>query len=163
MASKPPDPLSAPATLLLCHHGTAGAAAAEALALAVAAPGITTVVHCLVVPELWAGMQGDDWLNDASTRDAFGSYVENLLENDAKRELSGVEARCKACGVAWRGIVRFGEPVEIVLAVAKEVAADLVVIGPPRRKGEEGLRSRLELDKLLRSLTCPVLVAPRPQ
>ena len=157
------NPLSAPATLLLCHHGTAGAAAAEALALAVAVPGLTTVVHCLVVPELWSGMQGDDWLNNASTRDAFGNYVENMLENDAKRELAGVEARCKERGVAWRGIVRFGEPVDIVLAAATEVAANLVVIGPPRSKGEEGLRSRLELDKLLRALPCPVLVATRPQ
>ena len=55
-----------PATLLLCHHGTPGAAAAEALAYGIAVPGATTLVHCLVVPELWAGMQGDDWLNNAS-------------------------------------------------------------------------------------------------
>ena len=161
MVSKPPNPLAAPATLLLCHHGTAGAAAAEALALSIAAPGITTLIHCLVVPELWSGMQGDDWLNNASTRDAFADYVETMLENDAKRELAGVETRCHALGITWRGIVRYGEPVDIVLAVARDVAADLVVIGPPRRKGEEGLRSRLDLDPLLRALPCPLLIATR--
>ena len=161
MASSSTNPLAIPATLLLCHHGTAGAAAAEALALAVAVPGQTTVVHCLVVPELWAGMQGDDWLNNASTRDAFGDYVENLLENDAKRELAGVETRCRERGINWRGIVRYGEPVDVVLAVAGEVAPNLVVIGPPRRKGEEGLRSRLDLAPLLRGLPCPLLIATR--
>ncbi len=151
-----------PATLLLCHHGTAGAAAAEALAFEIAAPGITTVIHCLVVPELWAGMQGDDWLNDASTRDAFGSYVENMLEDDARRELAGVESRCRDRGLEWRGVIRFGKPAEIVLALAAEETADLVVIGPPRKKGEEGLRSRMDLEMLARGLKCPLLIATRP-
>ncbi len=122
MASKA---LHSPATLLLCHHGTRGAAAAEALALEFAVPGVTTIVHCLVVPELWAGMQGDDWLNDASTRDAFGGYVENLLENDAQRELAAVEARCQERSIGYRAVMRYGEPVEIVLAIAVERATPI--------------------------------------
>jgi nucleotide-binding universal stress UspA family protein len=150
-----------PRNLLLCHHGTAGARAAEAYAYEVALPGTTTLVHCLVVPELWAGMQGDDWLNNAATRDTFGRYVEDMLENDAKRELAAVESRCRERGVAYQAAVRFGEPAEIVLAVAAEIAADVVVIGTPRRKGEEGLRSRMELEKLVRGLRCPLLIAPR--
>jgi len=151
-----------PLKLLLCHHGTAGARAAEKLAQELAFPGTTTVIHCLVVPELWAGMQGDDWLNNASTRDAFGRYVENMLENDAKRELAGVEARCREHGLAYEAVMRLGEPADVVLAVAAESGADLVVIGPPRRKGEEGLRSRMDLEKLVRGLKCPLLIAPRP-
>lgn len=127
-----------------------------------AEPGTTTIVQCLVVPELWAGMQGDDWLNNASTRDAFANHVETILENDARRELAGVEARCRERGLAWRGVLRVGDPAATVLAVAAEVQADLVVAGPPRRKGEEGLRSRLDLDKLLRGLACPLLIATRP-
>jgi nucleotide-binding universal stress UspA family protein len=147
--------MQAPATLLLCHHDTLGAAAAETLAREIAEPGVTTLVHCLVVPELWAGMQGDDWLNNASTRDAFGRYVENMLENDARRELAGVEARCRERGIDYRSVLRLGEPAEIVLAVAAEEGADLVVIGPPRRKGEEGLRSRMDLEKLVRASHLP--------
>ncbi|MBU0750672.1 MAG: universal stress protein [Gammaproteobacteria bacterium] len=153
--------MTPPLKLLLCHHGTLGAQAAAAYALEVAVPGVTTLVHCLVVPELWAGMQGDDWLNNASTRDAFGDYVENMLENDARRELAGVEARCKERGIAFEAVMRLGDPAEVVLAVAAETGADLVVIGPPRRKGEEGLRSRMEMEKLVRGLRCPLLVAPR--
>lgn len=153
--------MQAPATLLLCHHGTPGAAAAEALACQLATAGTTTVVHLLVVPELWAGMQGDDWLNNASTRDAFGSYVENLLANDARRELTAVEARCRERGLGYRAVMRYGEPAPVALAVAAETGADLVVIGPPRRKGEEGLRSRMDLEALVRGLRCPLLIAPR--
>jgi nucleotide-binding universal stress UspA family protein len=136
--------------------------AAEILAHEFAVPGTTTLVHCLVVPEFWAGMQGDDWLNNASTRDAFGDYVENMLESDAKRELAAVESRCKERGLTYEAVMRFGNPAEIVLAVAGEVGADLVVIGTPRRKGEEGVNSRMELEKLVRGLKCPLLIAPHP-
>ncbi|HEY5763475.1 MAG TPA: universal stress protein [Rhodocyclaceae bacterium] len=154
--------MKAPASLLLCHHGTAGARAAAGLALELAEPGTTTLIHCLVVPDLWAGMQGDDWLNNASTRDDFGRYVEQMLEDDARREFADVEARCRESNIACESIMRLGEPTETVLRVAAETAADLVVIGPPRRKGEEGLRSRIDLDRLLRGLHCPLLIAPRP-
>lgn len=154
--------MKAPLKLLLCHHGTGGALAAEALAHEFAVPGTTTLIHCLVVPELWAGMQGDDWLNNASTRDAFGNYLEGMLEGDAKRELAAVASRCKDRGVAYESVMRLGSPAETVLAVAGEVGADLVVIGSPRRKGEEGLRSRMELETLVRGLKCLLLIAPHP-
>ncbi len=153
--------MKAPETLLLCHHGTDGAAAAEALAYQVAEAGRTAIVHCLVVPDLWAGMQGDDWLNNASTRDTFGRYVEGVLEKDARAQLAGVEARCRSRGLAWRPVLRVGDPAECALAVAAESGADLVVIGPPRPKGTEGLRSRMDPEKLVRGLKCPLLVAPR--
>jgi nucleotide-binding universal stress UspA family protein len=58
--------------------------------------------------------------------------------------------------------MRLGDPAETVLAVAAETNADLVVIGSPRRKGEEGLRSRMDMEKLVRGLKCPLLVAPHP-
>jgi nucleotide-binding universal stress UspA family protein len=154
--------MKTPLKLLLCHHGTDGARAAEVLAHEFAVTGITTVVHCLVVPEFWAGMQGDDWLNNASTRDAFGHYLENMLENDAKRELAAVASRCKERGLAYESVMRLGNPAETVLAVASEVGADLVIIGSPRKKGEEGLRSRMEIEKLVRGLKCPLLIAPHP-
>ncbi|MCX7156955.1 MAG: universal stress protein [Rhodocyclales bacterium] len=154
--------MKTPLKLLLCHHGTAGARRAEELAHEVAVPGTTILVHCLVVPEFWAGMQGDDWLNNASTRDAFGDYVENMLENDAKRELAAVASRCKERGLVYESLMRFGNPAETVLVIAGEIGADLVVIGSPRKKGEEGLNSRMELEKLVRGLKCPLLIAPHP-
>jgi nucleotide-binding universal stress UspA family protein len=162
MQSNGSSDMNAPLKLLLCHHGTAGARRAEELAHEVAVPGTTTLVHCLVVPEFWAGMQGDDWLNNASTRDAFGDYVENMLENDAKRELAAVALRCKERGLAYESVMRFGNPAETAIAVAGEIGADFVLIGSPRKKGEEGINSRMELEKLVRGLKCPLLIAPHP-
>ena len=152
-------PKIAPSTLLLCHHGTAGAARAEALAYELAGAAASLVVHCLVVPDLWDGMQGDDWLNNASTRDDFARYVEGVLERDARRELAGVAARCAEHGLAYRSLLKIGDPAACAVAAARQVAADIVVIGPPRPKGELGLRSRMELETLVRGLPCPLLIA----
>jgi len=89
-----------PQTLLLGHHGTEGALRAEELSFQVAVPGQSRVLHLLVVPDFWAGMQGDDWLNNASTRDVFARYVEGMLEKDAAQQVAALEARCAERGLA---------------------------------------------------------------
>lgn len=151
--------MAAPGTLLLCHHGTGGAATALACALEQAEPGRTRLVHLFVVPDLWAGMQGDDWLNNASTRDDFGRYVEGLLEREAREQIEAVAARCAERGLACEPLLRVGDPAECAVAAACEIGADLVVIGPPRPKKAPGLKSRMALETLARELPCPLLVA----
>lgn len=146
-------------TILLAYHGTEGAKRAEALAYEIISREGGRIVHLLVVPELWAGMQGDDWLNNASTRDTFGSYVEGLLEKDAAEQVAAVEAHCKQHGLVYTPILRTGDPAECLVAAAREEKVDLVVIGPPRSKKESGLRSRMELDTLGRGLPVPYVVA----
>ncbi len=148
-----------PATLLLAHHGTAGAQLAEALAFEVGEPGATTIVHALVVPEFWAGMQGDDWLNNASTRDTFARYLEGRLAEENAAQIKALEQRCGERGFAYRPLLRLGDPADCVVALAREEKAELVVIGPPRAKGEPGYRSRMCLDTLARELPCPLLIA----
>jgi len=149
----------ASATLLLCHHGTRGAARAAALAFELAEPGRSLVVHCLVVPDLWTGMQGDDWLNNASTRDDFADYVEGVLERDAAAQIAEVAAACNARGLGYRSVLRVGDPAKCAVDIAREVDAGVVVIGPPRPKSEAGLRSRMELETLARGLHCPLVIA----
>ncbi len=148
-------------TLLLAHHGTTGAALAETLALEIATPGQTRIVHLLVVPDLWKGMQGDDWLLSASTRDDFGDYVENMLEADAKKVLRAVEERCKERGIDYTAVMLLGDPADVLLKIAAQESATMVVIGPPRPKGETGLRSRMDMEKLARGLRVPLLMAAR--
>ena len=150
-----------PKLLLLAHHGTAGARLAEALAFAVAAPGETRIAHLLVVPDFWGGMQGDDWLNNAWTRDAFARHVEGQLEADAQAEVEALAARCAERGLPCESLVRYGDPARCLIEAARECGADLVVIGPPRPKGEPGYRSRMDLEKLARGLAVPLLVAAR--
>lgn len=151
--------LRIPQTLLLAHHGTAGALRAEALAFEAGAPGVTTIVHALVVPEFWAGMQGDDWLNNASTRDVFARYLEGRIAEENAEQIRALEARCAERGYAYRPVLRLGDPAQCVVEIAREEGAELVVIGPPRARGEPGYRSRMVLDTLARELPCPLLIA----
>jgi len=146
--------------ILLAYHGTDGAKLAEELAFRMVAAG-GGIVHLLVVPGLWAGMQGDDWLNNASTRDVFGRYVEGLLEKDCAEQTSAIDKRCQEHGLSYTPLQRVGDPADCLLAAVKEVAVDLVVIGPPRSKKISGLRSRMDLEKLARGLSVPLLVANR--
>jgi len=148
-------------TLLLAHHGTAGALLAETLALDIAVPGQSRIVHLLVVPDLWSGMQGDDWLNNASTRDTFGSYLEGILEKDVREQLIALEKRCTEQGYDYQAVMRQGDPAECLLEIALQEQATLVVIGPPRPKGMTGIRSRMDIEKLARGLTVPLLMATR--
>lgn len=147
-------------TILLGYHGTEGAKRAEALAYDIISHETGgRIVHLLVVPKLWEGMQGDDWLNNASTRDTFGSYVEGLLEKDAAEQVADVEAHCKQRGLTYTPILRTGDLAECLVSAARDEKVDLVVIGPPRPKKESGLRSRMELDILGRGLPMPYVVA----
>ena len=146
-------------TLLLAHHGTAGALLAESLAFDIAIPEQTLVVHLLVVPDLWAGMQGDDWLLSASTRDDFGRYVEGILEANMTEQLRALEARCAERHINYKSVARYGDPAECLLETAEQEQATLVVIGPPRPKGVTGLRSRLDLERLVRKLAIPLMIA----
>lgn len=134
---------------------------AETLALDIAIPGQTRIVHLLVVPDLWEGMQGDDWLNNASTRDAFGSYVEGILEADVKKQLLALEGRFKERGIDYTSVMRQGDPAECLLQTAAQEDVSMVVIGPPRPKGVSGLRSRMDMEKLARGLPVPLLMAAR--
>ena len=147
-------------TLLLAHHGTEGAALAEQIAYQLAEPG-ARIVHLLVVPDFWAGMQGDDWLNNASTRDDFAHHVENMLEAEAAEQVRALESRCGERGLAYKTLMRFGDPAECMIQAARETDPDLALIGPPRPKGTPGYRSRMDLDKLARGLGIPFLVASR--
>jgi len=146
-------------TLLLAHHGTDGALQAESLAFDIAVPEQTLVVHLLVVPDLWAGMQGDDWLLSASTRDDFGRYVEGLLEENMAEQLRALEARCAERHFNYKSVARYGDPTDCLLETAAQEQATLVVIGPPRPKGVTGLRSRMDMEKLARKLTIPLIIA----
>jgi nucleotide-binding universal stress UspA family protein len=147
--------------VLVASHGTPGARAAEALALSLCAPG-GVLHHLLVVPDLWKGMMGDDWLNNARTRIAFGDYLEGQLGREVAEQLQRMEREAAGRGVLHRPEVRQGKPADCLLAFSAQIECELVVIGAPRPKGAAGLRSRLDLDAAVRGLRMPLLVAPHP-
>lgn len=147
--------------ILLASHGTAGAQAAERAALALAAKG-ARITQLVVVPDFWKGMMGDDWLNNASTRDVYGRHVENQLAREIDADLARVAAQVQAAGMRHERSVVLGKPAECLLQCASRVRPDLVLMGSPRPPGVKGLRSRMHLETLVRGLRVPLLLTPYP-
>jgi nucleotide-binding universal stress UspA family protein len=107
-------------------------------------------------------MMGDDWLNSGRVRVDFGEYLEGELSREVRDHQERLAAAAAERGLDYRPDVRQGNPAECLLACAREIDCELVVIGAPREKGTQGLRSRLDLEILVRGLRLPLLVAPRP-
>ena len=148
--------------VLIASHGTEGARAAEKLAYSYCGPG-TTMHHLIVVPDLWKGMQGDDWLNNASTRAAYGRHVESQLGREIEEHRLALEGEVQASGRRYEMKAVLGKPEEALLEHAAAIHPDLVVIGSPRPPGAPGLRSRLRVDKLAGALDAPLVVIPHPR
>jgi len=150
-----------PQRILLASHGTTGAHAAAAAALALSAPG-GTFLHLTVVPDFWRGMMGDDWLNNVATRDAYCRHVETQLAREVEMHQRDVEVRVLAAGGCYSARVVLGKPADCLLQFATETSPQLVVIGSPRPSGVAGLRSRMHVETLVKGLAAPLLVVPYP-
>ena len=107
-------------------------------------------------------MMGDDWLNNASTRAAFGRYLEGQLGREIERHIDRVRMAAHGRDLEYRPKVMFGEPDECLVEQAALADAELVVIGSRRPRGVEGLRSRLRVERLVGKLRAPLLVVPHP-
>lgn len=148
--------------LLLASHGTPGARAADRLALELCVRG-GTLWHLVVVPDLWRGMMGDDWLNNASTRADYGRHVEAQLAAEIEQHRQVLAAECRSRGIPYETKTVLGKPDRCLLEYAAAVGPQLVVMGSPRPRGTPGLRSRMNTETLVRSLTVPLVIAPYPR
>jgi len=145
--------------ILLASHGTPGARTAERAALKLAGPG-ATLFHLVVVPEFWDGMQGDDWLNNASTRDVYARHIETTLEREVRDQILRVERAAGKHRLRYRSRTVYGKPDACLLEAVKSAKPQLVVLGSLRGRGKTGLRSRMLTDDLLRKLNVPMLIIP---
>jgi len=147
--------------IVLASHGTAGAQAAERVALSLCARG-ATLSQLVVVPDFWKGMMGDDWLNNASTRETYGKHVEHQIEAEIAVQVERMRAQALQLGLRYQCRTVLGKPAECLLAYSRELAPELVVIGAPRPRGVTGLRSRMHLETLVKALAAPLLIVPHP-
>src|SRR5665647_1373289 len=120
--------------IVLASHGTPGGQAAERVALALCARG-ASLAQLVVVPDFWKGMMGDDWLNNASTRDAYGRHVERQIEAEIAVQVERVRTQALQLGLRYQCRTVLGKPAECLLAYSHELAPELVVIGAPRPRG----------------------------
>ena len=146
--------------ILLASHGTEGAQAAEAMAFKLCKKG-GHVHHLIVVPSLWKGMTGDDWLNNGTTRDRFRRYLENELSEEVEANKNRVSQAAESHELKYTSEVIVGEPDECLIKTSEKSEYDLIVMGSPRPKGKPGLRSRM-MTKITRKLPTPVFIVPYP-
>jgi len=147
-------------SILLASHGTDGAKAAESMAMQLCNKG-GHIHHLIVVPTLWQGMTGDDWLNNGVTRDRFRRYLEDQLSAEVREHQARVNQAAEDNDINYTTEVVIGEPDECLLRISRDKKFDLVVMGSPRPKGKTGLRSRM-VTKSMRNLSVPFLLAPYP-
>ena len=150
-----------PKKILCASHGTPGAKAAESAALELCSEG-TALHHLIVVPDFWKGMMGDDWLNNAASRDRYGKYVEGQLDGEVAEVVERLGRATEARGATFSYHAQLGKPADCLVEASRRDAFDLIVIGSPRPKGSEGLRSRMELEPLAQNLSSLLLIVPHP-
>lgn len=147
--------------ILLASHGTDGSQAAARMAVDVCSEN--GCVHQLyVVPELWDGILGDDWLNNGVSRDRFKDHIESELGKEVDQHAEWVQELVQGKGLQYDSTLIYGDPEQCLLKLCDRQAFDLIVMGSPRPKGVSGLRSRMLTDKVMRQLSVPLLIAPYP-
>ena len=97
--------------ILLASHGTEGAQAAELTAIKLCKKN-GHIHHLIVVPTLWQGMTGDDWLNNGATRDRFRRYLEDELSQEVETHKQRVSQAAEAHELHYTSEVIVGEPDE---------------------------------------------------
>jgi nucleotide-binding universal stress UspA family protein len=147
--------------ILLASHGTAGALAAENQALALCAKG-GKIHHLFVVPSLWQGMTGDDWLNNGTTRDHFRRYLEHALGNEVDNYCERVSNNTARHKLQYSKEILLGEPSSALVDASSKKRFDLIVMGSRRPSGEKGLRSRMLTKDLVHCIQLPLLIVPHP-
>lgn len=161
----PPRPAPLPivaGSVLLASHGSEGARAAEDAVLATLAAG-ARLHHLLIVPEFWQHMSGDGWRINASTENIFCDYLEDQIERETMAELRRVHGLAKARGISYSAASRFGPLAASLIDEANAGRFDAIVMGAPRPRRMQGLRSRMDMPALLRSLRVPLIVVPHPR
>ncbi len=153
--------MNAEMNVLLASHGTQGAMAAEQAAIDNCKKG-DHLHHLLVVPTLWQGMTGDDWLNNGVTRDRYRRYIESELSKEVEETVSRVKQKAEQHDLIYTQQVVVGEPEDCLLDASNKEEYNLIVMGSHRPKGESGLRSRMLTKKLTRKLTTPIKMVPHP-
>jgi nucleotide-binding universal stress UspA family protein len=147
--------------ILLASHDTAGAHAAEKLAYTFCTTD-TTLHHLIVVPDFWKGTMGDDWLNNASTRETFGNYLESQLEQEIRTHVKRMLQETEQRKINYEYEIVQGKPTECLIKRAATGPVDVIVMGSYRPKANTGLNSRMLDESIFRQIHVPLLIAPYP-
>lgn len=144
--------------ILLCTHGSTGGQRAEKLVFERLEGEGAKITVLTVINQDWELMTGDDWLNTSRTQRNFMSHVNAQLSGEIEEAWELVR---KTWPKAERAtfVKRVGEVEKTMVEVAKEIGADLIVIGPWQKK-RKGFKARIESKTLHPILPAPLMIAP---
>jgi len=89
--------------------------------------------------------------------EAIKSYADKA-KNEARTQLSLVAEEIRAKDIAAEPLLRVGNPYEEIINAAKEIGADLIVIGSHGYTGLGRLLLGSTADRVIQYAPCPVLV-----
>ncbi len=84
--------------------------------------------------------------------------MKNLLEDESKKALELINKKAEEKGIKFEKIVKEGVPAEEIVDTAKEIGADLIVMGTSGRTGLDKFLLGSVAEKVIRTSSCPVLV-----
>lgn len=112
------------------------------------------VEHALALAEMLGAK-----LNVVTVHTHAGAVPPNNPETRALREeMAALEAQLKPSGRLGHAIIQFGEPAETILRVAKELHADMIMMGTNSRHGFSRWTTGSVAQDVLRKAQIPVLV-----
>jgi nucleotide-binding universal stress UspA family protein len=123
-----------------------------AVALAQKLQARVTLLH-VIQPPLVAGADMGTWPSPAFIDD---------LEKAIMEDMAGYLARLTAAGLEAESTVVHGVPFQEILETAKARQVDLIIMGTHGRTGLPHVLLGSVAEKVVRSASCPVLVARQP-
>jgi nucleotide-binding universal stress UspA family protein len=80
------------------------------------------------------------------------------FERQFKTMVERIKKQAKAKGIKVDGVVKIGEPYDVIINAAKEKKADLIVMGSHGRRGLSRLLMGSVTERVIGHAKCPVLV-----
>ena len=146
---------------LLASHGTPGAIAAEQAALQQCRKG-ESLHHLLVIPEWWADMTGDDWLNSGASRNRYREYVEQQLHTEAEQVFVRVQNQCASRGINYSLLHIVGNTSKVLERCVSSESYVKVFVGSRRPSHCEGVNDRGISNKLIKNAAAKLVIIDHP-
>jgi hypothetical protein len=118
----------------------------------------TSLTVIYVLDAGWGKLLGDEWISNSSTRRTFFHYMEKKRAQEAQAVLDDLTSQLASSVQQLKCSVAEGEPHRILVTTVKERGPfDLVVL--PHPSGANGNGVKLKLDRLCKTITCPVMIS----
>jgi nucleotide-binding universal stress UspA family protein len=128
----------------------------SATQLALLTGGSITLLHVFQVPNYPAAFYQGLYTEHEQVKNQVDS-----LKREANAQLALMIEQIVATGLEAQPLLRIGSPYDEIVSTAKEIGADLIVIGSHGRAGLERLLVGSTAERVVQYAPCPVLVVKK--